>query len=107
MNDFISNYRSERHERMPYTRVGKSATANLAESDETTMSIGSALREHWPEYLIEGWALGSFMISVGLIITIFESPRSLVLAVVPDADLRVALLGIAIGTTAILLIHSA
>jgi hypothetical protein len=56
MNDFISNYRSERHERRPHTRVGKSATANLAESDETTTSIGSALREHWPEYLIEGWA---------------------------------------------------
>ena len=36
------------------------------------MSIGSALREHWPEYLIEGWALGSFMISVGLFVTIFE-----------------------------------
>jgi aquaporin Z len=107
MNDFISNYRSERHERRPHTRVGKSATANLAESDETTTSIGSALREHWPEYLIEGWALGSFMISVGLFVTIFESPRSFVLAVVPDADLRVALLGIAIGTTAILLIHSA
>ena len=107
MNDFISNYRSERHERRPHTRVGKSATATLAESDETTTSIGSALREHWPEYLIEGWALGSFMISVGLFVTIFELPRSLVLAVVPDADLRVALLGIAIGTTAILLIYSA
>jgi len=31
----------------------------------------SALRGHWPEYLIEGWALGMFMISAGLVTTLF------------------------------------
>jgi len=94
------------HERRLDTPARESVVPNLMGSAETAMSLRSALREHWPEYLIEGWALGSFMISVGLFVTLFESPRSLVLAVVPNAHLRVALLGIAIGTTAIFLIHS-
>ena len=33
----------------------------------TACSLGpvAALRDHWPEYLIEAWALGMFMISAG------------------------------------------
>lgn len=55
------------------------------------MSLQTALREHWPEYLIEGWALGCFMVSAA----VFASLR------VP-----VGLAGLAMGATAILLIHS-
>lgn len=107
MTDSISNHRGQvHHERRLDTRARESVAPNVVETDETIMSMKSALREHWPEYLIEGWALGTFMISVGLFVTLFESPRSLVLAVVPNAHLRIALLGTAIGTTAILLIHS-
>lgn len=70
------------------------------------MSMRSALREHWPEYLIEGWALGCFMIAAGLFVTVLESPRSLLYAFVPSAMVRTLLLGLAMGATAILLIHS-
>jgi aquaporin Z len=106
MSDSISTHRQAHHERCPDAPAHASVAPNPMEPAETSMSIRSALGAHWPEYLIEGWALGSFMISVGLFVTLFESPKSLVFAVVPNGHLRIALLGIAIGTTAILLIHS-
>jgi aquaporin Z len=65
-----------------------------------------ALRENWPEYLIEGWALGSLMISVGSFVTVFESPKSPVYALVPSTILRAVLLALAIGATITLLIQS-
>jgi aquaporin Z len=69
-------------------------------------SLRSALREHWPEYLIEGWALGCFMISAGVFVTLLESPRSLLFTFLPSSIIRTVLLGLAMGATAILLIHS-
>ena len=70
------------------------------------MSLQSALREHWPEYLIEGWALGCFMISAGVFATALGSPASPLYTLVPSAALRTVLLGLVLGATAILLIHS-
>jgi aquaporin Z len=66
----------------------------------------SALRAHWPEYLIEGWALGMFMISAGLVTTLFDSPRSPVSQTLHDADLQRVLTGICMGLTAMALIYS-
>src|SRR5690349_6138126 len=65
-----------------------------------------ALRAHWPEYLIEAWALGSFMIAAGLVATALGSPTSSLSKVVVDPMLRNVIAGIAMGLTAILLIHS-
>jgi aquaporin Z len=70
------------------------------------MSLQSALRDHWPEYLIEGWALGCFMISIGVFVTILGSPVSPIYTRVPSLALRAAMLGLALGATAIVLIHS-
>lgn len=70
------------------------------------MSLQSALREHWPEYLIEGWGLGCFMVSIGVFVTILGSPNSPIYALVPSLTLRAAMLGLALGATAIVLIHS-
>jgi len=66
----------------------------------------SALRGHWPEYLIEGWALGMFMISAGVVTTLFDYPGSLVNQALPDGDLRRVLTGICMGLTAMALIYS-
>ena len=66
----------------------------------------ASLCRHWPEYLIECWALGCFMIAVGLIVTIFESPRSPLYTLFPIALVRVALLAGAIGLVLTLLIQS-
>jgi aquaporin Z len=71
-----------------------------------TTSMRSTFREHWPEYLIEGWALGCFMISASFFVTVLDSPRSVLYALVPSITARTVLLGLALGLTAILLIHS-
>jgi len=64
----------------------------------------SALRGHWPEYLIEGWALGMFMISAGLVTTLFDYPGSPLNQALHDGDLRRVLTGICMGLTAMALI---
>jgi aquaporin Z len=64
------------------------------------------LRRHWPEYLIEGWALGTFMVIAGLVATLLGAPASPVHRALPDPMWRQAAGGIAMGLTAIALIHS-
>jgi len=66
----------------------------------------AALRAHWPEYLIEGWALGMFMISAGVVTTLFDYPGSQLNHAVHDGDLRRVLTGVCMGLTAIALIYS-
>jgi aquaporin Z len=56
----------------------------------------SALRRHWPEYLIEGWALGMFMISAGAVTTLFDYPGSPLNQALQDGDLRRVLTGISV-----------
>jgi aquaporin Z len=70
------------------------------------MTAREALRSHWPEYLIEGWALGTFMIAAGMVATLLGSPASPVSAAIADPMLRNVTAGIAMGLTAIALIHS-
>jgi aquaporin Z len=65
-----------------------------------------ALRRHWPEYLMEAWGLGTFMVSAGLFATLFWYPGSPVAQALPDGMLRRALMGLAMGLTAIAIIYS-
>ncbi len=65
-----------------------------------------ALREHWPEYLLETTELGIFMISAGLFTTLLEYPGSPVHQAIEDDFLRRTLIGFAMGLTAISLIYS-
>src|SRR6266496_5613366 len=65
-----------------------------------------ALQEHWPEYLIEAWALGTFMISAAMFTALLEYPASPVHQAIPNAFLRRSLIGLAMGFTAIALIYS-
>jgi aquaporin Z len=65
-----------------------------------------SLRHHWPEYLIEGWALGMFMISAGVFTLLLEYPGSLLHQAIADPGLRRALIGVAMGFTAIGLVYS-
>ena len=66
----------------------------------------NALQRHWPEYLIEAWALGTFMLSAAVFTTLIDRPGSPLYAAIGDADLRRMLIGIAMGLTAIGLIYS-
>ncbi len=63
-----------------------------------------AIRNHWPEYLIEGACLGLFMISAFVFGTVIEHPSSPVHAAVYSPLLRRILMGVAMGSTAVALI---
>ena len=65
-----------------------------------------SLRRHWPEYLMEAWGLGMFMVSAGLVVVMMESAAFPLHRMIGDADLRRAFIGIAMGLTAIGIIYS-
>jgi aquaporin Z len=60
----------------------------------------------WQEYLIEAWALGSFMVSIGLFTVLFESAASPLHAWIAAEAMRRAVVAAALGVTAIALIYS-
>lgn len=68
--------------------------------------LRDALAAHWPEYLMEAWGLGIFMVSAGFVVTALEHPASPLHHAIADADLRRALIGIAMGLTAVAIIYS-
>lgn len=65
-----------------------------------------ALRQHWPEYLIEAAGLGIFMISAGLFATILEYPGSPLRQAISNPFLRRIPMGLAMGFTAVAIIYS-
>lgn len=66
----------------------------------------TSLRAHWPEYLIETFALGAFMVSAGVFGVLLESSASPLRQAIEDPLPRRALMGLAMGATAVALIYS-
>src|SRR6266568_8035721 len=66
----------------------------------------NALKQHWPEYLMEAAVLGIFMISACLFGILLEHPDSPVRRLIADPFLRRFLAGLAMGLTAITIIYS-
>ena len=66
----------------------------------------TALKRHWPEYLMEAGCLGLFMISAFTFGAILEHPASLIHQAIPNPLLRRFLMGLAMGLTAIGIIYS-
>jgi aquaporin Z len=66
----------------------------------------AAVREHWPEYLMEAGGLGLFMVSACLFATLLEHPDSPARQTVMDATLRRIPMGLAMGLTAVAIIYS-
>ena len=64
------------------------------------------VREHWPEYLMEAAGLGFFMISAAVVTALLEYPHSPLYQLLPDPVIRRALIGMAMGLTAIGIIYS-
>ncbi|MCH6544807.1 MAG: aquaporin, partial [Deltaproteobacteria bacterium] len=64
------------------------------------------LTEHWPEYLMEAAGLGTFMVSACTFATILEYPGSPIRQTIADPIIRRALMGLAMGLTAIGIIYS-
>jgi aquaporin Z len=65
-----------------------------------------ALRDHWPEYLIEGACLGLFMISASFFTALVNYPGWPLRHAIQSDSLRRALIGVAMGLTSIALIYS-
>lgn len=65
-----------------------------------------ALRNHWPEYLMEAAGLGIFMISAGVFTTLLEYPGSPVNHLISSPLVRRSLIGLAMGLTTVTLIYS-
>lgn len=65
-----------------------------------------ALRRHWPEYLIEALGLGVFMLAATAMTVLLEHPGSALRQALPDPLLRRALMGLAMGGTAVAIIYS-
>lgn len=59
------------------------------------------LRQHWPEYLIEAWGLGIFMVSASVFATLFYASESPLPRLLPSGSARLALMGITMGLTAL------
>lgn len=90
---------------MSALRAGLSC--GLPRGGPTPMQSPSDLvREHWPEYLMEAAGLGLFMISAAVVTTLLEYPHSPFNQLIPDPVVRRALIGIAMGLTAIGIIYS-
>jgi aquaporin Z len=66
----------------------------------------TALRQNWPEYLMEAAGLGIFMISACLFTILVEHPGSPVRMAINDPVVRRFLIGVAMGLTAIAIIYS-
>lgn len=64
-----------------------------------------ALKAHWPEYLMEAYGLGTFMVSAGCFATLLYAPSSPVSAAIPALG-RDMLMGAAMGITAVGIIYS-
>jgi len=70
------------------------------------MQTTTTLRKHWPEYVMEAAGIALFMISAGLFGTLLGDPESAVHQAVASPLLRRALMGLAMGLTAVGIIYS-
>ena len=66
----------------------------------------AALKEHWPEYLMEAAGLSILMISICAVDALLEHPLSPVRQTVRDPTVRTVLRGLARGLTAVGLVYS-
>lgn len=71
-----------------------------------TKLMWKALQNHWIEYLIEAWGIGTTLVIAGLFATLLKSPQSPVAQWLPSPFLSTVLMGIVVGTTVITLIYS-
>ncbi|MDF5726908.1 MAG: aquaporin [Rhizonema sp. PD38] len=71
-----------------------------------TLSILKIFQQNYPEYFMEAAELGLFMIVASVATTILEYPLSPLYQAIPNSFVRLVLIGITMGATAIALIYS-
>src|SRR6516164_291129 len=77
------------------------ALARNGASSNLIGRISDAVSRHWPEYAMEAFGLGLFMVSACAFGVLFEHPDSPVRQAVPNPGARRILMGGAMGLTAI------
>lgn len=70
------------------------------------LSAAISLHRHWPEYLMEAGELGIYLCVVCLVATLLQHPASIVRQFVSNNLARRALMGLAMGATAIAIVMS-
>jgi aquaporin Z len=70
------------------------------------LAMKEALKQHWPEYLMEAAELGIFMVSACLFTALIWHPASPVRQGIENPMLRRVLTGVAMGLTAVAIIYS-
>ena len=65
-----------------------------------------ALRRHWQLYIFEGLELAAFMLSACIFTVLLFDPSLPAVQLIPSPAVRRLLMGIAMGLTAVLIIHS-
>ena len=66
----------------------------------------SALKKHWPEYLMEAAGLGIFMVSASVFTILLYHPASPALQVLHEEFPRRVFMGLSMGLTAVGIIYS-
>jgi len=91
-------------------RMNTSVMFIPSEATETSLCwpnrVSAALKEHWPEYLMEAAELGLFMFSACTFTVLLYHPSSPVAQTIHDGVWRRLLMGTAMGLTAIAIIFS-
>jgi aquaporin Z len=95
-------------DRSPWHRHDPARGSRASRLEPRTWLAGArrALASHWPEYLLEALDLGLFMIAACAVTVLLEHPASPVRQALDDALLRRAMIGVAMGLTAVALIYS-
>ena len=70
------------------------------------LSAMASLRRHWPEYLMEVGEVGFYLCVACLVATLLQHPASIVRQLVSNGVARRALMGLAMGATAIAIVMS-
>ena len=68
--------------------------------------VKEALRRHWPEYLMEAWGLGVFMVSACVFGALLEHPGSPARQAIANGNIRRVLAGAAMGATFLAIVYS-
>jgi len=70
------------------------------------LSAIASIRHHWPEYLMEAGELGLYLCVACLVATLLQHPASIVRQFVSSSLARRAMMGLAMGATAIAIVMS-
>lgn len=86
--------------------AGSKVDIPIGDRRTDSLSAMTSLRRHWPEYLMEMGEAGFYLCVACLVATLLQHPASIVRQFVSSGIVRRALMGLAMGATAIAIVIS-